>query len=77
MDTKLILLLTFFIVLSAFELAAVELKWNDEDLASLEKVERKAVLIPYCTTHAVRCGPPTFMSETCVLYRKVCPVIVG
>lgn len=56
---------------------ALELKWKDDELSSLEKVERKAVLIPYCTTHAVRCGPPTYVSETCILYRKVCPVIVG
>lgn len=75
MDKKLIVLMAMFIVLSAITLAAGELVWNNEDLANLEKVERKAVLLPYCTIHAVKCGPKFINRPTCVTYRKVCPVV--
>lgn len=69
-------LITMFIVLSAIQLAAGELLWNDEELTSLEKIERKAVVLPYCTIHAVRCGPTFINLPPCITYKKICPVIV-
>ena len=76
MDKKSTLLITMFIVLSAISLIAGELLWNDEELSSLGSIERKAVVLPYCTIHAVNCGPKFINLPPCVTFRKVCPVIV-
>ncbi|CAO1329617.1 unnamed protein product [Diamesa hyperborea] len=77
MDKKPTVIITMFIVLSAIALAAGEMSWNDDELQSLGKIERKAVVMPYCTIYAVRCNSPNFMGPTCVTYRKICPVYVG
>lgn len=78
MNKKLIVLMAMFIVLSiAIELAAGALVWNDEELESLDKVERRAILRPYCRIHAVRCGPTFYARPVCLTYRKVCPILVG
>lgn len=77
MDKKLTLLITIFIVLAAITLAAGELSWNDDELQRLGRIERKAVVMPYCKIYAVRCNSPYYVGPTCITYRKICPVYVG